>query len=225
MDPGPRKGIGTMTLERVIRLVVIVSLMNIATTSYLLLGRPDLAVREGAENIYNAAAQLEQEGKFEEAARLYEKVFYDMSVSLVAPKAGQRLADIYRRRLYDVEKARRVLVEAAAFKESVFAEEAARDLQFMEANWDGDGETLKLWYQASNTFRGGKKQEALDILNRIVTERPQAALRPTAMLRAAKIAKELGNNQQAGTYLRDFLAAYPKDTGVAEARELLGKIR
>ncbi len=214
-----------MTLERVMRLVVIAALMNMATTTYLLVGRPDLAVREGAENIYNAAAGLEQEGKFEEAARLYEKVFYDMSVSLVAPKAGQRLADIYRRRLYDVEKARRVLQEAAAFKESVFAEEAARDLQFMDAHWDGDGETLKLWYQASNTFRSGKKQEALDILNKIITERTEATLRPTVMLRAAKIAKEMGNNQRAGTYLRDFLAAYPNDTGAAEARSLLGSLR
>lgn len=214
-----------MTLERIVRLVIIVAFMNIATTSYLLLGRPDLAVREGAEKIYLHAAQLEQQGKYEEAARLYEKVFYDMSVSLVAPKAGQRLADIYRRRLYDVDRARKVLTEAAAFKESAFAEEAARDLSFLETHWDQDGQTLKLWYQASNTYRSDKKQEALEILDRIVTERKEASLRPTALLRAAKVAQELGQTGRARDYLVELIGAYPQNENVAEARQMLGSLR
>lgn len=214
-----------MNTDSFVRITVIIALLNFTTSTYLLVGRPDLAVRDGSEKVFAAAAALEKEGKFQDAANLYEKIFRDMSVALIAPRAGERLADIYRRRLNDVGKARDILREAASYKESVYAEDAARELAFMDNNWDGDGTALSLWFQASNAYRSGKKSEALELLNRIITEKTKATLRPMVMVRAAKLAKELGNNPQAARMLVDFLAAYPGDTGVAEARTLLMQVK
>jgi tetratricopeptide (TPR) repeat protein len=207
------------------RIVIMAAIMNLATTGYLLFGRPDLTVREGSEKLFLAAAALEKKGEYKKAAELYETIFYDMSVTLIAPRAGERLADIYRRRLNDVEKAREVLRDAAAFQGSAYANAAAKDLAFMDAHWDADGSALKMWYDASNTYRSGTKAEALALLEKLIKDKPDASIRPVAMIRAAKIAKELDKREVAADTLRSYFAAYPSDTGMVEARRLFQEVQ
>lgn len=213
-----------MNFDSLLKVVIMVGLMNVATTSYILVGRPDLAVRESSEKVFLVAMDLERQGKFKEAADLYERIFYDMSVTLVAPQAGARLADIYRRRLFDVEKARKVLREAAAYKESAYAEEAAKDLVFMDTHWGKDGSALKDWYQASHKYRTGDKRGSLAQLQQLIKDQPDASLRPIAMVRAAKIAKELSEYAVARQILKEYLALYTADAAYREAETLLRSI-
>jgi TolA-binding protein len=214
-----------LSIESLFRIVIMAAIMNIATTSYLLFGRPDLTVREGSEKIFVAAMALEKKGEYKKAAELYETLFYDMSVTLIAPRAGQRLAEIYARRLNDIEKARDVLREAAAFQGSAYASKAAEDLAFIESHWDGDGAALKAWYDASKTYRSGDKAGALGVLKKLIADKPEATIRPMAMVQAARIAKELGNREDAAETLRSYFGAYPSDTGMAEARRIFQEVR
>lgn len=213
-----------MKRETLIRWTAIIAFMNIVTTTYFLVGRPDLMVRASADKVFAAAVELEKQGAYQEAAELYEDVFYDMSVALIAPLAGKRLADIYRRRLGEVEKARDVLREAAAFKGSAYAKEAQTDLDFIEKYWDGDGETLKIWYDASNESRKGNNARAMELIGKIVSERTTASLRPVAMLRLGKMLKAAKRTGEAKKVLTEFMAAYPKDSGFKEAQSLIGSL-
>ncbi|MEK8023637.1 MAG: tetratricopeptide repeat protein [Candidatus Hydrogenedentota bacterium] len=214
-----------MTPEKLVRWTVIVALLNFAATSTLLFGRPDLATRESSEKIFTVAMDLEKQKKFAEAAELYESIFYGMSATLIAPRAGERLANIYRSRMLDVDKARTVLREVAAFKESAYAEKAQADLAFMETHWGEDGSILKIWYEADASYRAKDYSKTLEILNRIAKEFPNSTLRPPSMMHIAKINKKLQKNEEAARVLREFLTAYPKDSAANEARTLLRSVQ
>lgn len=213
-----------MTPERLVRLTVITALLNFAMTSTLLFGRPDLAVRESSEKIFIKAAELEKQGKFPEAAELYESIFTNMSSTLLAPRAGERLADIYRRQMLDIDRARQILRESASFKGSAYADKARTDLEFMDRHWGADGSGLKLWYDASKSYRSGQKDHAIEVLKQIIESDAYPTLKPLAMMKVATIHKEQKRNEEAARVLRAFLGLYPKDTGAAEARAMLSSL-
>ncbi len=214
-----------MRTEFLVRLAVIAAALNAALTTTLLFGRPDLAVRESAERLYAVAYELEKKGDYEEAAKLYEKIFYDMSSTLIAPKAGDRLADIYRRRLFDVEKARDVLREAASFNESAYAADARKDLEFMEKHWGEDGSVLKIWYQASHAFRSNDNGRSLELLRTIIQDHASSSLKPLALVRAARIHIKMGNKDEARKLLQDCVNQHADDPAAEEARSLMAGLR
>ena len=210
-----------MKNELLVRLAVIAGLLNIAATGTVLLGRPDLAVRESAEKLFVVAVDLEKEGKVDDAEKIYRDIFYNMSPTLIAPRAGLRLADIYRRSKFDVEGARAILQEVAAYKESAYAENARKDLEFIEKHWNGDGAALTLWYKASAAYRRGKFDEAIGHLTAITRDHPDASLKSMAMLWTAKVYERMRRMADAATAARQFLDQFPADAQADEARRII----
>jgi outer membrane protein assembly factor BamD (BamD/ComL family) len=210
-----------MKNELLVRIAVIAGLLNIAATATVFVGRPDLAVRESAEKLFVVAFDLEKEGKFEEAAGIYRDIFYNMSPTLIAPRAGIRLAEIYRRRLFDVKGARAIFEEVAQYKESAYAENAGKELEFMNRHWGEDGAALTVWYKASAAYRSNKHDEALGLLGQIVKDHSESSLKPLAMIWTAKVFEKMNRPQDANLAARAFLGQYPNDAQADEARRII----
>ncbi|MCP5048443.1 MAG: tetratricopeptide repeat protein [bacterium] len=70
----------------------------------------------------------------------------------------------------------------------------------------------------------GKKQEALDLLNSLLSDPKAAVPKDFVLLRMAKIQARTGKADTAVTNLNKLIADYPRSSYGTEARNLLGKL-
>ncbi|RMH55161.1 MAG: hypothetical protein D6679_12185 [Candidatus Hydrogenedentota bacterium] len=212
-----------MTRKSLVRWTLAFAILNFSMVSAVMFARPDIDRRAKAHKIYRQGRALEREHDFNAALKKYEKIVSDYPETLDAPKAGFRAAEIYKRRFYDIENAKKMLERVVEFRGSEYAEKAADDLAFMREHWGKTGKALKLWYKASGAYRRGDYEQSAKVLLELIEKYKHSSLRPLAMYYAGKALRKNMSYTGAEATLRDLIREYPNNPYARRAERLLKK--
>lgn len=211
-----------MTRASSTRWILLLAFAGVTFASYSLFVRPKVAVARVAESVYRDGSGREDRKDLDGAIRRYDRVLEEYPSTPIAPKAAFALGQIYMRKTQEFEKAKNTFrFLAKRYPTSEFAPRANENLFFLDAHRDHNGAPLRLWFQASEAHKAEHFGEAARLLTELVSNYPDATIRPTAYFRLGEAqAKALDFESARQTY-QDFIAAYPDDTNVAEARRRL----
>lgn len=204
------------------RYVLFSAIFNLAVVATLVGMRPELQSRSNVEDVYRTARNLEHVGAHDQAIHLLEQVVRGGEHTALAPSAAYDIAKIYMRKKFDMFEARYALADMERFRGSTPAEEAARDLAFLDEHWGADGSPVKIWFQASEAYRTGRAADAARLLEPLCKDTPvTTTLRPLALVQRARILVNQGATGEAANLLKSYLADYPEHGDAERARAIL----